>query len=366
MVLRIEKDSGRYRQIVRGAIRKELRKYVSRGEFIGKQGDELISIPLPEIEIPRFAHDPEKAKGVGQGEGESGTPLSPGPGDGSGAGDSPGAHIREVDVTLEELAEILGEELELPAIEPRKSRNLEADHPRYTSIRTAGPESLTHFKRSFRRALRRQMASGTYDPLRPVVIPTREDKLYKASRKIRVPESSAVVIYMMDVSGSMGDEQKEIVRITSFWIDTWLRSHYTSIDYRYVIHDAVAREVNRDTFYSTRENGGTRISSAYKLCRDLLVEEYPAEEWNVYPFHFSDGDNWGGGDTEECLAVLAEELLPRVNQFSYGQVVSPYGSGAFLKDLSRKFEDDERLSVCEIDGRDGIYDSLRSFLGKGR
>ena len=59
---------------------------------------------------------------------------------------------------------------------------------------------------------------------------------------------------MMDVSGSMGDEQKEIVRIESFWIDTWLRSQYQGIESRYIIHDAMAKEVDRDTFFQTRES----------------------------------------------------------------------------------------------------------------
>ena len=80
---------------------------------------------------------------------------------------------------------------------------------------------------------------------------------------------------MMDVSGSMGDEQKEIVRIESFWIDTWLRSQYNGIESRYIIHDAIAKEVDRDTFFKTRESGGTMIS-AYKLCAKMIEDELPA------------------------------------------------------------------------------------------
>jgi hypothetical protein len=68
---------------------------------------------------------------------------------------------------------------------------------------------------------------------------------------------------MMDVSGSMGDEQKEIVRIEAFWIDTWLKSQYKKVETRYIVHDAAAREVDAHTFYHLRESGGTKISSAY-------------------------------------------------------------------------------------------------------
>ena len=78
---------------------------------------------------------------------------------------------------------------------------------------------------------------------------------------------------MMDVSGSMGDEQKEIVRIESFWIDAWLKKQYKGLETRYIIHDAVAREVDRDTFFRTRESGGTMISSAYKLAAQIIDAE---------------------------------------------------------------------------------------------
>ena len=128
---------------------------------------------------------------------------------------------------------------------------------------------------------------------------------------------------MMDVSGSMGEEQKEIVRIESFWIDTWLRSQYKGLETRFIIHDAMAKEVDRDTFFRTRESGGTMISSAYKLCADIVEAEYPVDQWNIYPFHFSDGDNWSADDTRLCLSLLRDKIIPFSNVFCYGQVESP-------------------------------------------
>src|SRR5205085_92967 len=121
--------------------------------------------------------------------------------------------------TMEELAQILGEELALPRIEPRGKKNIVTTRDRYTSIRQTGPESLRHFKRTFKRAMKRQISSNTYDPLNPVVIPIRADKQYRSWKEVPKPESVACIIYMMDVSGSMTDEQKEIVRIEAFWID---------------------------------------------------------------------------------------------------------------------------------------------------
>jgi uncharacterized protein len=176
-----------------------------------------------------------------------------------------------------------------------------------------------------------------------------------------------VIIYMMDVSGSMGTEQKEMVRITAFWIDTWIRSQYKNLEVRYIVHDATAREVDQHTFFHLKESGGTKISSALELADGLIGQHYPPGDWNIYPFHFSDGDNWSGGDTDHCIRLLEDRLLPSVNQFSYGQVKSAYGSGQFKLDLDNHFTDDtENLVTSEIPDREGIMDAIREFLGKGR
>ncbi len=368
MISRIEKDHRRFREIVRGRIRENLRRYVSRGDMITRKGKETVSIPMPQIDIPRFIHGDNKGQGVGQGEGEPGDPIGEGEGEGGAgkAGEGEGDKAVEVEVSLEELAQIMGEELGLPRIEPRGSQTLETVKDRYVGLRTTGPESLRHFKATFKRALRRQIAMGTYDPTHPIIVPVREDRRYRSWKTEPKPQSNAVIIYMMDVSGSMGDEQKEIVRIESFWIDTWLRSQYKGLESRYIIHDATAREVEREVFFSTRESGGTMISSAYRKCAELIEREFDPMNWNIYAFHFSDGDNWSVDDTAACIRLLREFLIPACNQFGYGQVESPYGSGQFIKDLRSAFGDEELLVTSEIKTKDDIMDSISEFLRGGR
>jgi len=364
---RIEQDHNRFKQIVRGKIKNNLRKYITKGEMIGRKGRDLVSIPLPQIELPRFVYDPRQSGGVGQGDGEVGTVIGVGEQEGEGkAGDTPGHHVLEVDISLDELAEILGEELELPAIENKGKKNIVTEKERYTGVATSGPESLRHFKRTYKEALKRHIASGTYSPHHPIIVPIRQDKRYRSWRVTKMPETNAAIVYMMDVSGSMGEEQKEIVRIESFWIDTWLRSQYKGIEVRYIVHDAEAREVDQETFYHTRESGGTVISSAYKLCEALIRREFPPDEWNIYLFHFSDGDNWSQGDTEECFNILRERLVPRSNLFCYGQVESPYGTGQFLSDLGETFEGNPKVVLSQIENKEAIYSSIKEFLGRGR
>jgi len=135
---------------------------------------------------------------------------------------------------------------------------------------------------------------------------------------------------------------------------------------RFITHDAAAREVDRQTFFHTRESGGTMISSAYQLCMEMIQSDYGTGEWNIYPFHFSDGDNWSTEDTRTCISLLKEKIFPKVNQFGYGQVESPYGSGQFIKDLRQAFPSEEKMVLSEIPDRDAVVKSIREFLGKGR
>jgi sporulation protein YhbH len=369
MSLKIDQDHSRFRNIVRGKIRQNLRKYISHGELIGKKGKDLVSVPIPQIDIPRFKFGDRQQGGVGQGDGEVGDPVGGGEEKEGGqgkAGQEAGDHVLEVDVTLDELAAILGEELELPDIEDKGKSHITSAKDRYTGVRRVGPESLRHFKRTYREALKRMIAAGSFRAERPVVVPIPDDKRYRSWRTDTEPVANAVIIYMMDVSGSMGDEQKEIVRIESFWLDTWLTSQYKGLESRYIIHDAVAREVDKDTFFHTRESGGTMISSAYKLCMKMIEEDYPFSEWNIYPFHFSDGDNWSMDDTLSCVELLKQKLLASVNMFGYGQVESPYGSGQFIKDLRELFAAEDKLVTSEIRDKDAIVASIKDFLGKGK
>ena len=356
-VSKIESDLNRFRQIVRGRVREELRKHLGQQEMIGTEGKRVVSIPVPQLELPRLVHDPG-SKGVGQGEGDAG--------EGTGAGKDPGKHMLEAEFTIDELAKMLGDVLELPRIEPRGRDEIQTAAGRYTGIGPVGPESLRHFKRSYRQALKRMIASGVYDAERPRIELVRADRRYRIAKPVPQPRTNAVIMYAMDVSGSMGADQKEIVRTESFWIDTWIRSHYRGVRSVYVVHDAVAKEVDRDSFFRIRESGGTVISSAYELCAQIIDERFPRAEWNLYLFHFTDGENYSRQDTEKCCEILTDRLLPSVNLFGYGQVESYGTSGDFHDALKEKFPDNERVAFSKIPNRDAILESIRTFLGRGR
>lgn len=354
---RIQSDVNRFRQIVRGRVREELRQHLGRHEMVGRQGKRMVSIPVPHLELPRFVHDPG-GRGLGQGDGEAG--------EGQGAGKDPGAHALEAEFTVEELATMLGEALALPHIQPRGRDEIESRGGRYTGIHRVGPDSLRHFKRSYRQALKRMIATGTYDVERPSVGIIRADRRYRSWRPAPIPRANAVILYVMDVSGSMGADQKELVRIESFWLDAWIRNHYQGVRSVYIVHDAAAKEVDQETFFRIRESGGTIISSAYELCLRMIQERFSPQDWNLYLFHFSDGENYSRQDTEKCLDLLNEKLLPALNLFGYGQVESYGTSGDFYEALNGRFPKHDAVALSRIPDRDAIVDSIKAFLGRGR
>lgn len=347
----IDRDVDRFRQIIRGKIKQDLKKYMSQDgiKVFGKEGRHKITVPLPQIQLPRFVYG-QKGGGVGQG-----------PGQGEGAGQDPADNPLEVNVSLEEMAELLGEELELPRIEPKGKSEITVDSKKYRSLRTTGPESLRHFKKTFRTALKRQLTEGTYDPDDPLIIPIKDDKRYRASKPIKIPHNQAVVFYLMDVSGSMGFRHKELARLTSFWIDLWLRSQYKNIRSRYIIHHVDAKEVDQHTFYHTMEGGGTRIASAYELARDLIKSEHPVADWNTYIFQYSDGDDWSGGSTPAVDVI--EEILPLVNQVSYCQVEE---RGSFMNTITEKFGNEEKVVITTAFEKDQILGAIKEFFNAGR
>jgi len=370
MGLRIHNDYSRFNDIVRGKIRQSLQEYIKKGGLLVLQNKKQVKISLSNIDIPQFRFGTELQKNISQGQGQEGSSLSKNKNeqDKSQASNTSQEqdHSLDINISLDELAEILGTELSLPKIKPKGLDVIKTQSSKYTNIHSIGPQSLRHLRRTFKNALKRQIVSGIYNEKQPIIIPVREDLRYRSRKNFQKPKANAVIIYMMDVSGSMGEEQKEIVRIQSFWLDLWLRKNYDGIEVRYIIHDAIAREVDQHVFFHTHESGGTMISSAYRLCAQMINNDYDSNLWNIYPFHFSDGDNWSIDDTKLCISLLKKQILPKVNQFAYAQVESPYGSGQFIRDLRESLKaNEDTVVLSEIKNRSEIYSSIQDFLKSG-
>jgi len=235
MILKIEKDHQRFRQIVKGRIREDLRKFLTKGELIGKEGKHLISIPVRGIELPHFRYG-DNSQGVGAGDGKEGDVVGKGqPGQGkSQGGNDPGQHIMEVDLTLDELADILAEELKLPRIEPKGKHRITTIREKYSSLRRVGPESLRHFKRSFKEARKLQIMLGDYDPDNPVIIPQKKDIRYR-SWNIRQFNVMSITLRLMQNSSF----KKTRCRAAVFFRSVFFSAVYRHAEDRFTLSGSI-------------------------------------------------------------------------------------------------------------------------------
>ena len=190
-------------------------------DSVGKKA----KVSVPFIHIPKFRYDHQGVGGIGSGGNDVGDVLSVDNGS-SGAGKSPGKHVPELELSIDEMLEILGEELELPNLTPKENPLVKTSGDVYDSISRVGPDSMRHFRRGLLEALKRQIITGSYNPVIPKIVPIREDMRYRSWKEQYVPDTKAVIINIRDVSGSMTTYKKEIVRIISFWLNAWIKKYY--------------------------------------------------------------------------------------------------------------------------------------------
>jgi uncharacterized protein len=133
------------------------------------------------------------------------------------------------------------------------------------------------------------------------------------------PSSQAVMFCVMDVSGSMDEQRKDLAKRFFILLYLFLTRNYERIEVVFIRHHTRADEVDEETFFHSRESGGTVVSSALELMTKIIDERYPPSEWNIYGAQASDGDNWSD-DSPKCRKLLSEDILPRARYFAYIQV----------------------------------------------
>ena len=145
------------------------------------------------------------------------------------------------------------------------------------------------------------------------------DVRYRNFLPVPKPITQAVVFCIMDISGSMGQHEKDIAKRFFLLLYFFLQRKYEKIDIVFISHTQDAKEVSEDEFFNSRENGGTIVSSALQLTSDIIKERYPLQDWNVYCAQASDGDNFYN-DSVKCVKVLEDDLLPKVQYMAYLEV----------------------------------------------
>src|SRR5207237_10204787 len=187
----------------------------------------------------------------------------------------------------------------------------------------------------------------------------KEDLRFKTWEEQFRYESNAVVLALMDVSGSMGEFKKYVARSFFFWMVRFLRTKYDNVEIVFISHHTEAKEVTEEQFFTQGESGGTVVSSAYQLALDIIKQRYRPADWTIYPFPFSAGDNYYS-DNEEAVR-LADELIQTCNLFGYGEIGEEGGggyrrsSGALLSIFNDRLKSKERFIGVRIDDKEDGY-----------
>ncbi|MFN3616902.1 MAG: YeaH/YhbH family protein [Aquabacterium sp.] len=145
------------------------------------------------------------------------------------------------------------------------------------------------------------------------------DLRFRSRIKVPVPTTKAVMFCVMDVSGSMDEQRKELSKRFFILLYLFLTRHYDKIELVFIRHHTQAAEVTEDEFFHATETGGTVVSSALVLLDEVIRARYPTSEWNLYVAQASDGDNWHH-DSSRCREILEDKILPQVRYFAYVQV----------------------------------------------
>jgi uncharacterized protein len=364
-------DQERHKERVREAIRKNLGSIVSNESIILSDSRRTVRVPIRSLDEYKFRFDHRKKKHIGQGDGKTrvgdviGRESQGGQGTGGGpAGSEGGAEYYEAEINIDELAALIFEDLSLPFLEEKAKKAVPAKTTRFNEIRRTGVMANLDKRRMILENIKRNARESKSPRFGNV---RKEDLRFKTWEETNRYESNAVVISMMDVSGSMGEFKKYIARSFYFWMVRFLRTKYDNVEIVFISHHTEAHEVNEEQFFTQGESGGTVVSSAYQLALDIIRARYPPADWNVYPFHFSDGDNYYS-DNEEAVR-LADELIQTCNLFGYGEIgeegAGGYrrSSGALLSIFKDRLKRKERFIGVRIDEREDVYPALKQFFG---
>lgn len=325
-------DQERHHRLVRDAVKRNLADLVTHGHITAGG---RVRIPIRALKQWRFAFDPEHQESTGT---FSGDPLRPGNGSGRPGGrprkgdivgyrpkdeegsGGPGGEghdegVYEVEVGVEAVADVLFTNLELPRLRKKAPADAFTEELKMEEIRRKGALSNLDKRRTALENIRRNAARGApeFGGL------AEEDLRFRAAEIRRVPQDQVAVLFVRDRSGSMGEEEKYLTRVLSFWITRFLQHKYQKVaETAFVLFDTEASEVTEDEFIHRSEGGGTLVSTGFKLAAEIIAERFPPERYNLYLFAFSDGDN-PSSDTPEVVRVV-QELLPIINLIGYADI----------------------------------------------
>ena len=378
---RSQGDRKRHRELVEEAIKKNLGSIVAEESIIGQSKDKKIKVPIKGIKEYRFMYGTNNAGAAGgQGNeqrgqtiGKIGSDPARGQGVGQGAGNDPGEDVYETEITLDQLVGYIFDDLQLPDLERKRFAEMQqldlfrrAGYQKKGIVPRLAKKKTMVEKIKRGKILQRRDAEQTDQSIaeedgEPERVPFRSDDLryFRVKEELR-RHSNAVVICIMDTSGSMDQTKKYLSRSFYFLLYQFVRWKYEQVEVVFISHSTVAREVNEAEFFHHGESGGTYISSGYAKALEIIEDRYNPGVWNIYAFHCTDGDNWSEDNAK--TVQLAAELCEICNLFGYGQVMAAYNYG--VRELLQKEIKAKNFIAVNINRKEDVWPCFKRILEK--
>ena len=368
-------DRRRHKEKIEKAIKEGIHDIVAEESIIGQSGKKKIKIPVRGIKEYQFVFGRNQgSKGVGSAQGQDikkGQKIKEGQkgkgkATGKKAGNEKGEEFYEVELTLDELAKYLFDDLNLPDLEKKSDASVLAEKIKRKGYRTKGIRARLSKKETLKNKIRRQkqaVKNKTWDPDSGERFTFHEDDLkYKHIDIKHKPITNAVIFFIMDVSGSMGKQKKFLARSFFFLLYQFIRYRYEKIDIVFVAHTTEAKEVNEDDFFQRGSSGGTFISSGLDKSLEIINERYNPSSWNLYAFHGSDGENWVEDNGKAKIAM--QKLIDICQLAGYIQIV-PDGDKVYGKEMAEVFEPlvTDNFKVLKLGKKEDVWPQFSKLFG---
>jgi hypothetical protein len=170
---------------------------------------------------------------------------------------------------------------------------------------------IAALKEELARAVARRKWIAFIDPV---------DVRFNAFTEQPVPTSQAVMFCLMDVSGSMGEREKDLAKRFYMLLHLFLKRRYERVDIVFVRHTHDAQEVNEQEFFHSRQSGGTVVSTALEKMLEIQRKRYVTADWNIYAAQASDGYTQSG-DARHCVQMLNEQIMPLCQYYAYIEIL---------------------------------------------
>jgi uncharacterized sporulation protein YeaH/YhbH (DUF444 family) len=357
------RDWLRHNQKVREAVKQGLPELLASEDLISRPDNRTVLVPVKFLEHARLRLlEPGSQHGAGQGRGEPGDVLQPGRDDGdsdANAGSTRDGEIRfVVELKIDEIVDWLWEELKLPELKPKRAATLEEPDFVREGWDKRGARARLDRRRTLKEAVKRRAVQED------AIAFTNDDLRFRQLVRRTTPATSAAVLFVLDVSGSMDEAQRRLAKTFFFFALQGIRRQYAKVETVFIAHAAQAWEFEESQFFQASSSGGTVSSSAFRLAREVVQGRFDSGRYNTYLFYASDGEN-AAEDRSSASEALAE-LAPQLNYAGYvetGGVATFRPRETQLAEIFAEMKSKGLpVGMAPLGGQDDVWRAIREFF----